>query len=133
MRVGIKADADGTAVANVKRAGAIPIAVTNTPELCASVETFNFVTGYTANPHDLSRSSGGSSGGEVSGPRPPPYRNARLTRRLDFAKQKQKKKGQMKRIREYLPPYTVYIHVYKGKTKLIRTSIICRVPRLHKL
>ncbi|KAK7573428.1 hypothetical protein V9T40_010619 [Parthenolecanium corni] len=66
MRVGTKADSDGVAVANVRRAGAIPIAVTNTPELCASVETFNFVTGYTANPHDLSRSSGGSSGGEAA-------------------------------------------------------------------
>lgn len=65
LRAGIKADVDGDAVANLKKAGAIPIAVTNTPELCASVETLNGITGYTCNPYDTTRSSGGSSGGEV--------------------------------------------------------------------
>lgn len=66
LRKGLKADQDGDAVANLRNAGAIPLAVTNTPELCCSVETFNGVTGYTCNPYDLKRSCGGSSGGEVS-------------------------------------------------------------------
>lgn len=64
-RQGIRADNDGEAVANLRKAGAIPIAVTNTPELCASIETHNKLTGYTPNPYDLTRTSGGSSGGEV--------------------------------------------------------------------
>ena len=65
LRKGIKATENGEAVANLRKAGAIPLAVTNTPELCCSVETFNGVTGYTSNPYDLRRSCGGSSGGEV--------------------------------------------------------------------
>nr|CAD7423966.1 unnamed protein product [Timema monikensis] len=43
-RIGIKADADGGAVRAVRKSGAIPIAVTNTPELCLSYETNNLVT-----------------------------------------------------------------------------------------
>lgn len=65
LRKGIKSDGDGKAVAKLKEAGAIPIAVTNTPELCASIETLNYITGYTVNPYDTTRTSGGSSGGEV--------------------------------------------------------------------
>nr|CAD7257109.1 unnamed protein product [Timema shepardi] len=45
-RIGIKADADGGAVRAIRKSGAIPIAVTNTPELCLSFETNNLVTGY---------------------------------------------------------------------------------------
>nr|CAD7196627.1 unnamed protein product [Timema douglasi] len=43
-RIGIKADADGGAVRAIRKSGAIPIAVTNTPELCLSFETNNLVT-----------------------------------------------------------------------------------------
>jgi aspartyl-tRNA(Asn)/glutamyl-tRNA(Gln) amidotransferase subunit A len=57
-------DTDSTAVARVKAAGAIPIAKTNVPEFSAWTETDNLVTGRTNNPWDLSRTPGGSSGGE---------------------------------------------------------------------
>ncbi len=47
-------------------AGAIPIAVTSTSPYCMLLETVNGIVGYTPNPYDMSRSSAGSSGGEVS-------------------------------------------------------------------
>ncbi len=50
------------------KAGAIPIAVTSTPPYCAWVETSNSIIGYTLNPYDVSKTSGGSSGGEVGIP-----------------------------------------------------------------
>lgn len=65
LRRDIKADRDGGAVSILREAGAIPLCVTNTPELCASIETYNMITGYTSNPYDFTRTSGGSSGGEV--------------------------------------------------------------------
>lgn len=65
-RVGIKATEDGEAVARLKAAGAIPLAVTNIPEFCMALETDNLVIGATNNPYDTNRNSGGSSGGEVS-------------------------------------------------------------------
>jgi fatty acid amide hydrolase 2 len=45
-------------------AGAIPLAVTNTPELCLSIESHNHVYGRTRNAYDPRRVAGGSSGGE---------------------------------------------------------------------
>jgi aspartyl-tRNA(Asn)/glutamyl-tRNA(Gln) amidotransferase subunit A len=57
-------DADATAVARLKRAGAVLLAKTNLPEFSYWVESDNLLTGRTSNPWDLSRSSGGSSGGE---------------------------------------------------------------------
>jgi hypothetical protein len=54
-----------SAVQALVDAGAIPIAVTNVPEGCIGWETVNGVYGYTYNPHDLRRTPGGSSGGEV--------------------------------------------------------------------
>lgn len=56
---------DASCVAQVRAAGAIPILVSNTPELCMCWETFNYVTGTTKNPYDTRRTCGGSSGGEV--------------------------------------------------------------------
>lgn len=53
-------------MSRLRKAGAIPLCVTNTPELCASIETYNQVTGYTNNPYNTNRTCGGSSGGEVS-------------------------------------------------------------------
>lgn len=55
---------DATAVARLKRAGAILLAKTNLPEFSYWVESDNLLTGRTNNPWDLNRSSGGSSGGE---------------------------------------------------------------------
>lgn len=65
-RQGIKADKDSDAVALMRKAGAIPLLVSNTPELCLSWETTNLVTGRTLNPYNLLRTPGGSSGGEVT-------------------------------------------------------------------
>jgi len=65
-RTGRRAERDGGAVANMKKAGAIVLALTTTPELCLSWETNNLVVGSTSNPYDTRRTSGGSSGGEVS-------------------------------------------------------------------
>lgn len=56
---------DAEIVKLARAAGAIPIAVTNTPQLCMNWETFNNVIGITTNPYDQKRTTGGSSGGEV--------------------------------------------------------------------
>jgi aspartyl-tRNA(Asn)/glutamyl-tRNA(Gln) amidotransferase subunit A len=61
---GFVPDADATAVARFKAAGAIPIAKTNLPEFSGWTETDNLVTGRTNNPWNLDRTPGGSSGGE---------------------------------------------------------------------
>jgi fatty acid amide hydrolase 2 len=45
-------------------AGAIPLGVTNTSELCLWIESENRVYGRTSNPYDPSRMAGASSGGE---------------------------------------------------------------------
>jgi amidase len=57
---------DATAVARLRAAGGILLGKTNCTELCGSGETDNLVYGRTNNPYDLSRSPGGSSGGEVA-------------------------------------------------------------------
>ncbi len=56
-------EADATAVARMRAAGAIVLGKTNTPELTLSFETDNLVYGQTNNPYDVSRTPGGSSGG----------------------------------------------------------------------
>jgi fatty acid amide hydrolase 2 len=63
-RVGLPAEGDATAVARLRRAGAIPLGVTNVSELCMWMETDNRVYGRTNNPYDPERTVGGSSGGE---------------------------------------------------------------------
>ncbi len=55
---------DATLVARLRAAGAIPIAKTNLPDLLFSFETDNLIFGRSNNPYDLSRTPGGSSGGE---------------------------------------------------------------------
>lgn len=55
---------DATAVARMRRAGAIPLGVTNVSELCMWMESSNRVYGRTGNPYDAGRTAGGSSGGE---------------------------------------------------------------------
>ncbi|HEY2380333.1 MAG TPA: amidase [Terriglobia bacterium] len=57
---------DATAVARLRRAGAILLGKTNTPEITAGEETFNAVYGRTNNPYDLRRTPGGSSGGPAA-------------------------------------------------------------------
>jgi len=55
---------DATAVARIKRAGAIPIGRTNVPDMGMDAQTHNLVWGITRNPWNLRYSPGGSSGGE---------------------------------------------------------------------
>lgn len=55
---------DATLVRRLRDADAIPIAKTNLPDLLFSYETNNFIFGRTNNPYDLTRTPGGSSGGE---------------------------------------------------------------------
>jgi amidase len=55
---------DAPIVERMRRAGAIPFARTNLPELGLRVDTDNPLRGRTANPWDLTRTPGGSSGGE---------------------------------------------------------------------
>jgi amidase len=55
---------DATLVQRLRGAGAIPIARTNLPDLLFAFESDNLIYGRTSNPYDLSRTAGGSSGGE---------------------------------------------------------------------
>ncbi|HIM51873.1 MAG TPA: amidase [Acidobacteria bacterium] len=48
-----------------RRAGAITLGKTNTPEFGAGSQTFNEVFGATRNPYDLTKTCGGSSGGSA--------------------------------------------------------------------
>lgn len=63
-RVGRISDRDAPTVARYKAAGAIPLGLTNTSELCMWMESYNQVYGRSNNPYDASRTTGGSSGGE---------------------------------------------------------------------
>src|SRR5438270_5314078 len=66
LRPATPAREDATAVGRLRAAGAIILGKTNTPEMLASYETDNFITGRTKNPWDLERTPGGSSGGEAA-------------------------------------------------------------------
>jgi len=57
---------DAPLVARLKAGGAIIIGNTSTPEFLMAYETNNALTGKTSNPWDLSRTAGGSSGGEAA-------------------------------------------------------------------
>ncbi|XP_035473480.1 fatty-acid amide hydrolase 2-B [Scophthalmus maximus] len=65
-RRGVVSAVDAPPVALLKRAGAVPLGVTNTSELCMWCESHNRLRGITNNPYDLERIPGGSSGGEGS-------------------------------------------------------------------
>jgi Asp-tRNA(Asn)/Glu-tRNA(Gln) amidotransferase A subunit family amidase len=66
LRSGYLAGQDAPVVARLKAAGAIVIGNTSTPEALVSYHTENRLQGRTNNPYDLSRSAGGSSGGEAA-------------------------------------------------------------------
>ena len=57
---------DAPLVRRLRRAGAIVIGKTNTPEFGAGSQTFNPVFGATRNPYDLACTAGGSSGGAAA-------------------------------------------------------------------
>ena len=56
-------ESDALIVERVKKAGAIVIGKSNTPEFGAGSQTFNAVFGSTKNPYDVGKTCGGSSGG----------------------------------------------------------------------
>lgn len=66
LRAGNVASQDATLVRRLRGAGAIILGVTNAPELLMAWETDNLLYGRTNNPWDLSRTAGGSSGGEAA-------------------------------------------------------------------
>ena len=57
---------DATTVARLGAAGAIMLGNTNVPELCLAGESDNLIYGRSNNPYDLSRTPGGSGGGEAA-------------------------------------------------------------------
>ena len=57
-------DTDATSVARMRKAGAILLAKTNLPEFSYWIESDNLLSGRTSNPWDVTRTPGGSSGGE---------------------------------------------------------------------
>ncbi|HEX5483094.1 MAG TPA: amidase [Terriglobia bacterium] len=64
LRAGNTPAADAPLAARLRKAGAILLGNTNTPELLMAYETDNLLYGRTNNPWDLGRTPGGSSGGE---------------------------------------------------------------------
>jgi Asp-tRNA(Asn)/Glu-tRNA(Gln) amidotransferase A subunit family amidase len=66
LRAGIVGERDAPLVARLRQAGAIILGVTNAPELLMAWETDNLLYGRTNNPWDLTRTPGGSSGGEAA-------------------------------------------------------------------
>ena len=61
-----RASSDATAVSRLRGAGAIPLGVSNTSELCMWMESDNLVYGRSNNPYDQRCTVGGSSGGEAA-------------------------------------------------------------------
>ena len=57
---------DALIVERLKKAGAITIGKTNTPEFGAGSQTYNEVFGETLNPYDTTKTCGGSSGGAAA-------------------------------------------------------------------
>jgi Asp-tRNA(Asn)/Glu-tRNA(Gln) amidotransferase A subunit family amidase len=63
-RAGLVARSDAVLVQRLKQAGAIILGTTNVPEMLMAYETENPLYGRTNSPWDLTRTPGGSSGGE---------------------------------------------------------------------
>src|SRR3984885_129044 len=66
LRADFVAAQDAPLVSRLRAAGAIILGTTNTPELLMAWETDNLLYGRTNNPWDVSRTPGGSSGGEAA-------------------------------------------------------------------
>jgi Asp-tRNA(Asn)/Glu-tRNA(Gln) amidotransferase A subunit family amidase len=66
VRKGNQPAADAPLVARLRAAGAIILGNTNVPEFLMAYETDNLLYGRTNSPWDLSRTPGGSSGGEAA-------------------------------------------------------------------
>ena len=66
LRAGVEATGDATLVSRLREAGAVVLGTTNAPEFLMAWETDNLLYGRTNNPWDLSRTPGGSSGGEAA-------------------------------------------------------------------
>jgi Asp-tRNA(Asn)/Glu-tRNA(Gln) amidotransferase A subunit family amidase len=66
LRADYVAREDAVLVTRLLAAGAILIGNTNVPEFLMAYETDNALSGKTSNPWELSRSAGGSSGGEAA-------------------------------------------------------------------
>src|SRR5437764_12648577 len=66
LRQGTVASQDAPLVSRLRDAGAIILGTTNTPELLMAWETDNLLYGRTNNPWDLTRTPGGSRGGEAA-------------------------------------------------------------------
>ncbi|XP_064199809.1 fatty-acid amide hydrolase 2-B isoform X1 [Anguilla rostrata] len=64
-RKGVISGVDAPPLALLKRAGAIPLGITNCSELCMWFESHNRLFGITRNPYDMDRIVGGSTGGEA--------------------------------------------------------------------
>ena len=58
--------ADAWPVAKLRVAGAVPFAKTNLPIFAGDIQSYNSVYGTTNNPHDITRTPGGSSGGSAA-------------------------------------------------------------------
>ncbi|UQW99529.1 amidase [Streptomyces sp. RerS4] len=59
-------DRDADAVARLRAAGAVIIGKTNVPVMCQDIQTSNPLFGTTRNPHDPTKTAGGSSGGPAA-------------------------------------------------------------------
>jgi amidase len=66
LRANYEAAEDATLVARLRRAGAIVIGNTTTPEMLMAYHTESSIHGRTNNPWDIKRTPGGSSGGEAA-------------------------------------------------------------------
>src|SRR5579859_7767749 len=66
LRAGVVAKQDAPLVARLRKAGAIVLGTTNTPEILMAWETDNSLYGRTNSPWNLERTPGGSSGGEAA-------------------------------------------------------------------
>lgn len=66
LREGHIPETDATLVRRLRNAGAIILGNTSTPEMLVAYNTENLLYGQTRNPWDLSRTPGGSSGGEAA-------------------------------------------------------------------
>jgi Asp-tRNA(Asn)/Glu-tRNA(Gln) amidotransferase A subunit family amidase len=66
LRKDYKPGSDAVLVRRLRKAGAILLGNTNTPEFLMAYETHNLLAGKTSNPWNPDHSSGGSSGGEAA-------------------------------------------------------------------